>query len=238
MCSTNDKDTKKPVLRNYEDLYNHVDIRFDLYLEVDYYDDVKDNISEFEKRFKLTSTWRTSNMVAFTSDYKINKYDCVGDMMEEFYGERLKKYEERRTKEIDSLKHDAQEADAKARFLRGVLNDTIDLRRKSDDEIVNAMKAHDLPALNDMKQPNNVDSYEYLLKLRIDRVKASAIEEAENAVMRANERVKELENTTASQIWLRELDEFMSCWTSMKEERMRLLSGDGVKPKGKKVVKK
>jgi hypothetical protein len=89
-----------------------------------------------------------------------------------------------------------------------------------------------------MKQPDNVDSYEYLLKLRIDRVKASAIEEAENAVMRANERVKELENTTASQIWLRELDEFMSCWTSMKEERMRLLSGDGVKPKGKKVVKR
>ena len=238
MCSTNDKDTKKPVLKNYEDLYNHVDIRFDLYLEADYYDDVKDNASEFEKRFKLTSTWRTSNMVAFTSDYKINKYDCVGDMIEEFYGERLKKYEERRTKEIESLKHDAQEADAKARFLRGVLNDTIDLRRKSDDEIVNAMKAHDLPALNDMKQPDNVDSYEYLLKLRIDRVKASAIEEAETAVMRANERVKELENTTASQIWLRELDEFTSCWTSMKEERMRLLSGDGVKPKGKKVVKR
>ena len=135
-------------------------------------------------------------------------------------------------------RQNAQEADAKARFLRGVLNDTIDLRRKSDNEIVNAMKAHDLPALNDIKHPDSVDSYEYLLKLRIDRVKASAIEEAENAVMRANERVKELESTTASQIWLRELDEFMSCWTSMKEERMRLLSGDGVKPKGKKVVKK
>jgi hypothetical protein len=56
--------------------------------------------------------------------------------------------------------------------------------------------------------------------------------------MRANERVKELESTTASQIWLRDLDEFMSCWTSMKEERIRLLSGDGVKQKGKKVVKR
>jgi hypothetical protein len=89
-----------------------------------------------------------------------------------------------------------------------------------------------------MKQIDNVDSYDYLLRLRIDRVKASAIEEAEMAVMRANERVKELMSTTASQIWLRELDEFMSCWSSMKEEHMRLLSGEGVKQKVKKVSKK
>ena len=75
MCNTNDKESKKPVLRNYEDLYNHVDVRFDLYLEPDYYDDAKDNVYEFEKRFKLSSTWRTTNMVAFTSDMKIKKYD-------------------------------------------------------------------------------------------------------------------------------------------------------------------
>ena len=238
MCSVNDKETKKPVLKNYEDLYNHVDIRFDLYLESDYYDDVKDNPTEFEKRFKLTTTWRTSNMVAFTHDLKIKKYGCVGDLMEEYYVTRLAKYEERRQKEIASLKKDAMEADAKARFLRGVLNDTIDLRRKTDEEIVSIMKKHDLPAMNDMSQPELVDSYDYLLRLRIDRVKASAIEEAEKAVMKAHEELKLLESTSATEIWTRELEEFMNSWVSMKDERMRLLSGEGVKPKMKKHVKK
>ena len=234
MCVTNDKETKKPVLRNYEDLYNHVDIRFDLYLEPDYYEDVKDNAHEFEKRFKLTTTWRTSNMVCFTSDMKIKKYECVGNMIEEFYVERIKKYEERRQKEIASLKRDAIEADAKARFLRGVLEGTIDLRRKSDEAIVEIMKVHKLPALSKISEPENVDSYEYLLRIRIDRVKASAIEDAEKAVIKAEELLKALENTHASEMWLRELDELMHSWGIMKEERLALFVGDGSKPKAKK----
>ena len=226
LCVTNDKETKKPVLKNYEDLYNHVDIRFDLYLEPDYYEDVKDNAHEFEKRFKLTTTWRTSNMVCF-NDMKIKKYECVGNMIEEFYIERIKKYEERRQKEIASLKRDAIEADAKARFLRGVLEGTIDLRRKSDEAIVEIMKQHKLPALSKISEPDNVDSYEYLLRIRIDRVKASAIEDAEKAVLKAEELLKALENTSASVMWLRELDEFMSAWETMKKERLALLAGDG-----------
>ena len=236
MCDSNDKETKKPVLRNYEDLYNHVDIRFDLYLDADYYDDAKENTFEFEKRFKLASTWRTTNMVAFTSDMKIKKYECVGDMIEEFYAERLIKYEERRQKEIDTLRRDALEADAKARFLTGVLNDTIDLRRKKDDEIVTIMKKHSLPAISCMSEPDSVDSYEYLLRLRIDRVKASAIEDAEKAVMKARELLKQLENTTAGEMWLREIEEFETSWSSMKKERLALLNSE-VSVKTKKAKK-
>jgi DNA topoisomerase-2 len=227
MCNVNDKDSKKPVLRNYEDLYNHVDIRFDLYLDPDYYDDAKENPYEFEKRFKLGSTWRTTNMVAFTNDMKIKKYDCVGDMIEEYYVERIAKYEERRGKEIESLKRDAIEADAKARFLRGVLNDSIDLRRKSDETIVEIMKSHNLPPISDVSKPDSVDSYEYLLRLRIDRVKASAIEDAEKSVMKAQELLKILENTTAVAMWLNDLSEFETSWNSMKAERLALLNSDG-----------
>jgi DNA topoisomerase-2 len=236
MCNTNDKESKKPILRNYEDLYNHVDIRFDLYLEPDYYDDAKDNQYEFEKRFKLASTWRTTNMVAFTKDMKIKKYDCVGNIIEEYYIERLVKYEERRKKEIDTLKREAMEADAKARFLTGVLNDTIDLRRKSDEQIVQIMKKHDLPPLSETKNVDSVDSYEYLLRLRIDRVKASAIEDAEKAVMKAQEMLKKLEETTAVSMWLNELEEFELSWNSMKKERLELLNSDG-KAKVKKSKK-
>jgi len=236
LCNNPDKELKRPVLKNYEDLYNHIDIRFDLYLDPDYYDDAKDNVREFEKRFKLTSTWRNSNMVAFTTGFKIKRYECVGNIMEEFYVERLAKYEERRLKEIESLKHDAKEADAKARFLRGVLNDTIDLRRKSDSEIVDIMKKYDLPPMTNIAEPDIVDSYEYLLRLRIDRVKASAIEDAEKALMKAYELLKALENTTSYQIWLRELEEFELAWKHMKDDRIKLLQND-IKMKPKNVKK-
>ena len=237
LCMNNDKESGKPLLKNYEDLYNHVDIRFDLYLEPDYFYEAQDNLIDFEKKFHLTSTWRTSNMVAFDTNMTIKKYECAGDLIEEFYTSRIRKYEERRVKEIEQLKQNAIEADAKARFLRGVLNDTIDLRRKSDSDIVAIMKKHDLPPISGPKDLESIDSYDYLLRLRIDRVKASAIVEAENAVMRAKEQLEALEKTSASELWLNDLDAFISSWNSMKSDREALLLNE-VKPKSKVKSKK
>lgn len=225
------------VLKNFEDLYNHVDVRFDLELDADYYDDAKENPQEFEKRFKLTNTWRTTNMVAFDVASKIVKYGCVGDMLEAYYGPRLAAYEERRASEMVRLQAEAIEADAKARFLKAVLEGSIDLRRATDEAIVSLMKMHDLPALSGA-DVESVDSYEYLLRLRMDRVKAAAVLEQEKAVAVARAAVAVLEATTAAAMWLRDLDDFVAGWQAMKKAREALLSGVAAPKKFKLVRKK
>lgn len=215
----------KPVLRNFDDLYTHVKVLFKLELDPDYYDDARANPLEFEKRFKLTSTWRTSNMVAFDTEMRITRYGCVGDMLEAYYVPRLAAYERRRNALICSLKAEAIEADAKARFLTAVLAGTIDLRRAEDADIVAAMIAHELPALSGEGVATSVDSYEYLLRLRIDRVKAAAVTEQESAVAKARAAVAELEGTTAQALWMRNLDDFMAAWEKMRSERAAALEG-------------
>ncbi len=222
----------KPVLRNFDDLYTHIAVKFVLELDPDYYEDAKANPVEFEKRFKLTSTWHTSNMVAFNTEHKIVSYSCAGQMLEEYYGARLDAYERRRAAEIARLKREALEADAKARFLAAVLAGTIDLRRASDEDIVAAMIAHELPALSGDGMATNVDSYEYLLRLRMDRVKASAVKEQEEAVKRAQAAVAALEATTASALWLQDLEEFVAAWGKMRAEREAALEGKGKKSAG------
>ena len=215
----------KPVLRNFEDLYNHIDVKFILELDPDYYDDVRANPVEFEKRFQLTSTWRTTNMVAFDMDSKIVKYGCVGDILEAFYQPRLIAYEARRAAEIERQRREAEEADAKARFLQAVLDGTIDMRRASDEDIVAAMIAHELPALSGDKVVTNVDAYDYLLRLRMDRVKAAAVEEHKKAVVAAQEALAALEATTASSMWLSDLEDFELAWKKMRAEREAALAG-------------
>jgi DNA topoisomerase-2 len=221
----------KPVLRNFEDLYTHIDIKFNLELDPDYYDDAKENPVEFEKRFKLTSVWRTSNMVAFDTEMRIVRYGCIGDMLEAYYTPRLGAYETRRTAEMERLRREATEADAKARFLAAVLAGTIDLRRAEDDDIVAAMIAHELPALSADGVATNVDAYEYLLRLRMDRVKAAAVAEQERAVAVARAAVAELEGTTAQAMWLRDLEAFSAAWTKMQAEREAALAGGGGRKK-------
>jgi DNA topoisomerase II len=220
----------KPVLRNFEDLYNHIDVKFVLELDPDYYDDVRAHPVEFEKRFQLTSTWRTTNMVAFDMNSKIVKYGCVGDILEAFYGPRLAAYGTRRAAEIERQRREAEEADAKARFLQAVLDGTIDMRRASDEDIVALMIAHDLPALSGDKVKKNVDAYDYLLRLRMDRVKASAVEEHKRAVVAAQVALAALEATTAGAMWLSDLGEFETAWKKMRAEREAALEGKA-KPK-------
>jgi DNA topoisomerase II len=247
LCTNTESDSAKsedgkPVLKNFDDLYNHIEVKFDLYLDSDYYDDAKANTQEFEKRFRLVNTVRTTNMVCFDMNSTITKYTCVGSMLEAFYGPRLTAYQVRKTKEIERLQREAIEHDAKARFIRAVLAGTLELRKAEDDAIVALMKKHSLPPLSKPAEPDIVDAYDYLLRMRMDRVKATAIVEQEKAVEQARASIVILEGTLAEQLWLKDLDEFDLAWKAMLKSRLDALADvDGKKrsgPKKKFAIKK
>jgi hypothetical protein len=118
-----------------------------------------------------------------------------------------------------------------------VLEGTLELRRAEDSEIVEGMKRLSLPPLSDPEFPDAIDAYEYLLKLRMDRVKASAVEEAENAVMQARMAYEILRDTTASALWLKDLEAFETGWNGMIKARERAASTTGSTPAPKKRTK-
>jgi len=230
-------DDGKPILKSFDDLYDDDTVNFILYFENDYYEDIKADRAEFEKRFKLTTSWRLTNMTCFDEKMRIVKYATVGDMVEAFYGPRLTAYETRRQTEMARLEREALEADAKARFLKAILDGSLELRGASDEEIVSGMQINDLPPLSNMEAPEDVDSYDYLLRLRMDRVKASAVTEAEKAVMAARMCYETLRDTTASALWLHDLEEFEQSWLSMEVHRQSAASSVGA-PKKKRTIKK
>jgi DNA topoisomerase-2 len=230
-------DDGKPILKSFDDLYDDDTVNFILYFENDYYEDIKADRGEFEKRFKLTTSWRLTNMTCFDDKMHIVKYATVGDMVEAFFGPRLTAYETRRQTEMARLEREALEADAKARFLKAILDGSLELRGASDEEIVSGMQINDLPPLSNMEAPEDVDSYDYLLRLRMDRVKASAVTEAEKAVLAARMAYETLRDTTASALWLHDLEEFEQSWLSMEVHRQAAQSSVGA-PKKKRSIKK
>jgi len=244
MCTNTENDSAKTedgkqVLKTFDDLYNHIEVRFDLYLDNDYYDEVRGRPQEFEKRFRLTNTVRTSNMVCFDTNLNIVKYSCVGDMMEAYYVARMKAYGVRRDREMARLNRDAVEFDAKARFIKAVLTGTIELRNATDEAIVALMTKHKLPPLSKESEPASVDAYEYLLRMRMDRVKASAVVEQEKAVEHALNAVAALQATTVEEMWLKDIDEFQAAWTTVRKAREDALADvDGKKRSKKFVLKK
>ncbi len=223
----NEEMNGRPFLKSFDDLYNDLDIKFVLYLDSDYYEDVKADPEDFVKKFKLSTQWKLTNMNCFDTQLKIVKYNNAGDILEAYYGPRLTAYETRRLKEMERLERHMLECDAKSRFLRLVLDGTIDLRRKEDEEIVAIMKTHQLPALS-KEDDDDVDAYDYLLRLRIDRVKAAAIKEIEQALVASRIAYETLRDTTASALWLADLNEFEGAWRAMKAHREQVLAGASV----------
>ena len=92
------------------------------------------------------------------------------------------------------------------------------------------MVAHKLPPISKPEDVTSVDAYEYLLKMRMDRVKATAVEEQLKLVETARAAIALLEETTAEAMWTKDLDEFLKTWKHVLTKRQEALADvDGKK---------
>lgn len=242
---TSAKDEVEPSgLKSFDDLYNDVDVRFVLYFTEEGYDALKENGEKFERQFKLTSSWKTTNMTCFDTAFNIVKYKTVGDILEAFVEKRLPMYEARRLNMLSVLESQMRELDAKRRFIQALLDDRLVLQKKSDEEIVEGLKACDIPALSNMEKPDEYDSYDYVLRMRMDRVKQSAVQDLDGQLDEKRAEKERLEAETGSSMWLADLEVFRLAWVQYSLERVASSSAveksdSGVKvPKKRVVVKK
>jgi len=226
-------------LKSFDDLYNDVTVKFVLYMTEEAFDEAVEKTAAFESKFKLTSSWKTTNMHCFSTDFTIQKYSTIGDIIEEFGSKRLPLYEKRRLRLLDQIQTQLTELEAKRAFIAAILDGRLDLMRKTDEQVLAGLKVCGIPPLSDPGAADTVKAYEYVLRLRIDRLKASAIQELDEEVaIKKGEKVR-LEGETPGTMWLADLAEFKEAWTAYKESReldMEVGTTEVVK-KGKKTTK-
>jgi len=210
------KDTKsaapaKPTLwlRGYTSNYNDVDVDFELQMDPEYYHEARAYPAEFEAKFQLTATHKTSNMVAFDTSGKIHKFATVGEILEEFYSRRLTAYGERKRHQLDAFAAEITELDARLRFVRAVVTGTLVVANAEDDVLLTGLRALSLPPLSDGE---GLKGYEYLLRMRVDRLKAKAVQELADEVAAVTRRRDELAATTENALWLADLAGFAEAW--------------------------
>jgi DNA topoisomerase-2 len=203
-----------------DDLYNDVDVCFVLYFTEEGYDAIKEHPEVFEKQFKLTTSWKTTNMTCFDATRTIVKYRTIGDLLEAFLEQRLPLYEARRLAILGILHAQNIELDAKRRFLQAVLDERLTLQKKTDEEIVSQLQACAIPPLSCVEKPDAYESYDYVLRMRMDRVKQSAIDELDSQIREKEAEIARLEGETASSLWLSDLAELEQAWGRMSAARI------------------
>jgi DNA topoisomerase-2 len=170
----------------------------------------------------------------------IVKYDTIGDILEQFFVHRLVAYEKRRQHQITTLKDQIEELQAKRDFINAIVEEKLNIMNQEDSDILGDLQELGLPPRSDRSNPGSLGAYEYLLRMRVDRLKKQSVLDAEKELQIASLELKRMESILASELWQTELDEFMDSWSSTEKYMHAILSASkegSVAPK-KKVVRR
>jgi hypothetical protein len=105
-----------------------------------------------------------------------------------------------------------------------------------DDVVLAGLQALNLPPRSDREAPNTLAAYEYLLRMRVDRIKKKAVVEAEEEVIIVKDKLAALEKTTASELWKGDLDVFMNAWSVAEKSMLAIMSATKTVVKAKKII--
>lgn len=228
-----DKNGKKiaPVLKDFKS--NSTEVAVDI--TVQFPKGVLATMSQdaVEKTLKLNTTVSTSNMHMFNAECKLHKYETVAEIIDDFYTVRLSTYAKRKANQIAVMDKKLLKLSNRAKYIMGNLNDTIDLRRKTNDAVV---------ALLESKGFDRMDGdYKYLIKMPMDSVTKENVDAILKEKMETEEELEKLKGTSCEQMWMRELDRFEAEYAKYKTARELLQhpeSTEGKKKTGVVKVKK
>ena len=231
-----DKAGKKitPVIKDYDDMSSDTIIDFIITLQKGLLDELESTVSEngcngLEKMFKLFTTNTTTNMHLFDAEDKLKKYENVCEIIDDYFDTRLQMYEVRKNYLIMAITEELVLLSNKVKYIKEVLEGTVDLRRKKKDE-VSAMLLE--------KGYNVIDEdadFKYLTKLPMDSVSQENVEKLENDHQNKMVELDNVKSTTIQQMWLKELVVLETEYLHYKEIRSR---GSSPTKKTAKVVAK
>ena len=172
---------------------------------------VVNDISAIEKMLKLTTTVSTTNMHLFDSQMRLHKYETVQEIIDAFYEVRMDTYKKRKAAIVNEITNKLLELSNRSKYIQGVLDGTIDLRRKTSKEVDDLLSAFGLTMLE--------NSFSYLRKMQMDSVTSENVDKIMRDSREMQEQLKILVNTSLKQMWLNDLDNFEKKYTVYKTQR-------------------
>lgn len=136
----------KALLADYAEYHTEKNVHFELMLASE-----GTRLADLEKSFKLRSSLSANNMVLFDAEGKIKKYETALDIIRDFANLRLTMYEKRKAFLLARLTRECEVLDAKARFIKLVINGELIIKRRKISELVQELLRRGFKAIHEMK---------------------------------------------------------------------------------------
>ena len=223
------------LVKDYNDMSTDVIVDITLTMMPNIIATYRDKVVEhgctmLEKCLGLYTTQSTTNMNMFDANEKLKKYNTPEEIVDDYYPVRIEYYQKRKAYLVDALRKELLVLSNRARYISEILDDTIDLRRKTTTMMVQILKDRKY----DMQQGDDGDlgstGYKYLLKLPMDSVSEENVEKLRTEKEKKEKELIHLESKTTQNLWqddLVELEEEYKKFT----ERSGSEDGNGTKTK-------
>jgi DNA topoisomerase-2 len=218
-----------PIVKDYDDMSKDTTIDFTITLQKGKLEELGEE--GIYKQFKLISSISTTNMHLFDAEDKLKKYSSIVEIIDDYFLKRLGMYVTRKQYLIGCLEKELLLLKNKVKYIQENLDGTIDLRRKSREEINKMLADKRYELIN--------GDYNYLIKMPMDCVTEENVVKTEKMLTDKNEELTILINTSSEEMWLSELSVLEEEYVIFKEEKDRMFSSSKEIPKKKsKKVKK
>jgi DNA topoisomerase-2 len=169
-------------------------------------------------------------MHLFDANDILRKYEKVSEIIDDYYETRLKLYKDRKEYIINSLEKELILLSNKSKYIKEILDGTIDLRRKTKEQVTQILEEKGYPKINEKeqeqekeqnteKEQNKEPGFNYLIKMSMD----SVTDEKINMLLK-NKENKEIEldiikNTPIKEMWKSEIIALKELYIEYKVER-------------------
>jgi len=190
-------------------------VNFTLKFKRDDLNDLRKN-NEIESTFKLTDSKYTnySNMHLYNNKGIICKYDCVDDIMKEFYLLRLVYYTKRKEYMLKSMQKELDIYQSKVRFIEEFISGEINILQKEDEEIEALLIERNYPKFGSGDNEEDTDSfsYDYLLNMKIKSLTKKKVEELKKLYEAKLALYNDLVTKSEKDLWKADLNKFLEVY--------------------------
>ena len=236
-----------PIVKEYNDMSTDTQVDIMVTMATNIIKTYSEKQTEFEcnmleKVLGLYTTQSTTNMNLFDSREKLVKYSSAEEIVDSYSITRLEFYVKRKDALMAALRKELMVLSNRARYITEILEDKIDLRRKTNKQLAELLKErkYDMVDAKDGKdegeeaEPSG-QGYKYLLKLPMDSVSEENVQKLLNEKQKKEKELEELSSKTVKQMWIKDLEEleveynkFIEMTTyQMKSESGSKMTGGG-----------
>ena len=173
-----------------------------------------DNWDEEMVRNSLITTLQADNMHAFDVNGTIKRYNDYHEILEYFCEQRLDAYKRRRRWWLKEYKHQLTILSDKYRFVREIINDTLSIKKRPEQDVMEELRTKGYRELLPDEKGYDVNGFRYLTNLPMRSMTSEMLSKLKRERDNLQQTYDDLKNATPTDIWLKELDEFVSAFQS------------------------